>query len=102
MIYFAVIFKKRECMKLKIEGKFCSLKRVSGLTKFFGLMLSKKRNLLFELDNKKIIVHSFFVFYPIKLYFLDEKFNVKEKTVLKPFWFYIPKIRAKYLIEIPV
>ncbi|MBI2508130.1 hypothetical protein HYV89_04210 [Candidatus Woesearchaeota archaeon] len=89
-------------MKLKINGRLYSVKKVGLLGSILGLMFSRKRNLLFHLDNKKRIIHSFFVLYSIELYFLDEKFNVVEKSVLAPFWFYMPKHKAKYLVEIPL
>ena len=83
-----------------LEGKKYSVKKVGFLGKVMGLMFSKKRNLLFELNNKNITVHGFFVFFPIHLYFLDENFNVVEKKILKPFRIYFPKCKAKWLVEI--
>ncbi len=88
-------------MKIKLDGKTCIVDKVGFLGKIFGLMFSRKRNLLFDLDFRKEIVHSLFVFYSIKLFFLDKDFKIIEKRVLRPFWFYIPKIKAKYLVEIP-
>ena len=89
-------------MQLRIDEGLYPVEKVGFLGKIIGLMFSRKRNLIFELNNRKEIVHSFFVFYPIRLYFLDERFNVVEKRILKPFWFYFPKTKAKYLVEIPV
>ena len=88
-------------MEIVLEGRKYSVKKVGFLGSILGLMFSRKINLLFELDNKKIIIHSFFIFFPIRLYFLDERFDVVEKAVLSPFWLYFPKCRAKYLVEIP-
>ncbi len=88
-------------MRIKLERKVYCVEKVGFFGKIIGLMLSRKRNLLFDLKNKKRIIHSFFVFFPIQLYFLDEDFKIIEKVVLKPFWVCIPKIKAKFLVEIP-
>ena len=89
-------------IELVLDGKKYSAEKVSFLGKIIGLMFSKKRNLLFELNNKRITVHSFFVFFPIQLYFLDENFNIVEKKTLKPFRIYFSKAKAKWLVEIPL
>jgi len=88
-------------MKVEIEGKNYSVEECKYISKITGLMFSKKKNLIFDLKNRKEIIHSFFVFFPINLYFLDENFRILEKRILKPFRFYIPKKKAKYLVEIP-
>lgn len=87
-------------MRINLNGRDYLVEKASGLSKIRGLMFSKKRNLLFDLDYKKELIHSFYVFFSIKLYFLDEDFKVVEKKKLRPFWFYVPKKRAKYLVEI--
>ena len=87
-------------MKVRIENKNYIVNECKGLSKIRGLMFSKKKNLIFELRGDEM-VHNFFVFFPIKLYFLDEKLRVIEKAKLNPFWIYIPKVKAKYLVEIP-
>lgn len=89
-------------MKIKLGGNLYYVDKTGFFGKIIGLMFSKKRNLLFELNNKKIIIHSFFVFFPIQLYFLDEEFKIIDKVVLNPFWFYFPKVKARYLVEIPL
>ncbi|MBI2106191.1 DUF192 domain-containing protein [Candidatus Woesearchaeota archaeon] len=88
-------------MKVEIENNNYSVEECKHLSKFRGLMFSKKRNLIFDLNNKREVIHGFFVFFPIQLYFLDESFKVLEKEILKPFRIYIPKVKAKYLVEIP-
>ncbi|MDD4662623.1 MAG: DUF192 domain-containing protein, partial [Candidatus ainarchaeum sp.] len=48
-------------------------------------------------------IHMFFVFYRITVIFLNSKKDVVDiKKNLKPFRLYIPKRKAKYVIEIPV
>ncbi|MGB9748424.1 MAG: DUF192 domain-containing protein [Candidatus Woesearchaeota archaeon] len=72
----------------------------SVLKKFLGLMFSKKKNLLFVFDcEKRISLHMLFVFYPILVVFLDKKMFVVEKKILKPFTFYTPKYKAKFVLE---
>jgi uncharacterized membrane protein (UPF0127 family) len=89
-------------MKLRLEGREYLVYKCGFLEKIRGLMFSKKRNLLFDLNDKRELIHSLWVFFPIKLYFLDENFEIIEKGVLRPFWFYIPRVKAKWLVEIPV
>ena len=69
---------------------------------FRGLMFSKKKNLIFVLDNKRIIgLHMVFVFFPIDVLFLDKNKKIIEvKKNLKPFSFYISKKKAKFVVEI--
>ena len=44
----------------------------------------------------------FFVFYPIDILFLNKNKEIVEiKQNLKPFAFYTPKSKAKYIIEMP-
>ena len=72
---------------------------------FKGLMFSKPKNLLFTLNNETrlgSIVHMFFVFYPIDVFWLDKNKKIIDKKLnLKPFQIAIPKYKAKYIVEIP-
>ena len=70
-------------------------------SKFLGLMFSKKKNLVFVFrKEQRTGIHMFFVFFPIWVFFLDSKKNVVEKAYLKPFSFYMPRKKAKFLVEI--
>ena len=75
------------------------------LSKFVGLMFSKKRNkaLIFKFSEKKLIaLHMLFVFYPIDVLFLDKnKIVVDKKESFKSFTFYKSKKEAMYAIELP-
>ena len=75
------------------------------LSKFIGLMFSKKQNrgLIFRFNKEKIIsLHMFFVFYPIDVLFVDKnKIVVDKKENFKPFTFYKPRKKAMYVIELP-
>ena len=70
-----------------------------------GLMLSKKENkaLIFIFSKEKIVpLHMLFVFYPIDVLFLNkEKKIVEIKEHFRPFSFYSPKNKARYIIEMP-
>jgi len=72
-------------------------------SKSLGLMFSKKKTLIFVNKKEEFMpLHMCFVFYPIDVLFLDKDKNVVEiKRNFKPFSFYSPKKRAKYIIELP-
>ena len=69
-----------------------------------GLMFSReKKSLIFVFKKEKIVpLHMFFVFYSIDVLFLNKNNIVVEiKENFKPFSFYNPKNKAKYIIEMP-
>ena len=84
-----------------------NLKVVSSVFgKAIGLMFHKRIKdfgLVFEFGSeKKVSLHNFFVFFPIDLVFLDSKWEVVElKERFMPFTLYIPKEKARYIIELP-
>ena len=65
-------------------------------------MFSSKKNLIFEFPKEEIIpLHMWFVFFSIDVLFLDSKKKVLEiKADFKPFTFYTPKNKAKYVLEL--
>ena len=67
-----------------------------------GLMFSRKNNIMLVFDKEQYIsLHTWFVFFPIDLIFMDKNRDVIEiKENLKPFRFYRSKKKAKYVIEI--
>jgi len=73
------------------------------LSKSIGLMFSKKKSLVFVNEKEKLVpLHMCFVFYPIDVLFLDKEKKVIEiKKNFKPFTFFNPKHKAKYVIELP-
>ena len=72
----------------------------SVFTKAIGLMFSKPKNLLFVFEKEDIIpLHTFFVFYPIDVVYLDKNKKVVEKAHMKPFTYYKPKNKSKYVVE---
>ena len=72
--------------------------------KFRGLMFSKPKNLIFVLNRETrfgAIVHMFFVFYSIDIYWLDKNKKVIDKRInFKPFRIAVPKSKAKYVVEL--
>lgn len=75
--------------------------------RFRGLMFRGKFSagdaLLFELSRpKRYGIHMFFVRFPIDLLYLDSEFTVVElRPRLKPWRTYRPKVKARYLVELP-
>lgn len=62
--------------------------------------------LIFKREYESIVgssIHMLFVFYPINVIFLDSNKKVVDiKKRLRPFTFYSPKKKAKYIIELPI
>ena len=85
-------------MKVK-NCKICKNIFSQGL----GLMFSRPKNIVFAFDKEKRSgIHSFFVFFSIDLIFLDKNKKIIEiKKNLKPFSYYKPSKKAKYILEIP-
>ena len=70
------------------------------LKRLFGLMFKKDIDygLLFILKYGSSI-HTCFMNFTIDVYFLDEDKTVFEKVTLKPWKFYKPSKKAKYILE---
>lgn len=68
-------------------------------------MFSKRLDNALIIINRKEIntpIHMFFVFYPIDVIWLNSKKEVVYiKRNLKPFSFINPKVKAKYILEVP-
>jgi len=94
-----IIFHKKV---LKIYGENCNF-----FKKFSGLMFSRRENaeiLFFEFKNKqKIMIHSFFVFYPFIAIWTDKQGKVIDLKKVYPFNPCVsPKESCFNLIEIPI
>ena len=75
----------------------------SWLSKAIGLMFSGRKRVVMIFDRERIVsLHTFFVFFPIKVEFLDAKKKMVEKTVMKPFSFYSSKKKARFVVETPL
>lgn len=80
------------------------VRRLSYFNYWIGLMFKTKNseNLLFDLPGKWGI-HSLFVFFPFLALWLDEKNNVMEWKIVKPFSFFVkPRKKFSKLVEIPI
>lgn len=89
------------------EKIFVKCKKVSFFGRFIGLMFSKRENadiLLFDFKkNVNYLFHSFFVFYPFLILWLDENNKILEKRIIFPFNPYIKsKVSFYKVIEIPI
>ena len=78
----------------------------NDLAKASGLMFTRKKRafglVFFFKRPSSMELHTWFVFYPIDVLFLDEKCKVMEmKENFKPFTFYKVKNKAQYFIEVP-
>jgi uncharacterized membrane protein (UPF0127 family) len=92
-------YKKR---KIKIIAEDCNF-----LKKFTGLMFSRRqssRALLFNFKKKqKIIIHSFYVFYPFIAIWLDDKNSIVDLKIVNPFSPLISNKKIAFkLVEIPI
>jgi len=104
------IMKKKKNLRVGLRHKntkiFFNAEKAEGLKQIFGLMFIKKEKaapLLFEFKDKKIIsLHSFFVFFPFLAIWLDDKDEILETRLVKPFSFCIsPKKPFTKVLEIP-
>ncbi|MEK6937130.1 MAG: DUF192 domain-containing protein [Nanoarchaeota archaeon] len=79
---------------------FCT----SFFSKFKGLMFSKKKNLVLILKKESkfnAVIHMFFVFFPIDVFWLDKDKNIVDfRKRVMPFTIAVPKKKAKYIVEI--
>jgi len=76
----------------------------SPISKAIGLMFAMNpKNLIFIFKKEKIVpLHMFFVLFPIDVLFIDKNKRVVDlKENFRPFTSYIPKAKAKYVIELP-
>jgi uncharacterized membrane protein (UPF0127 family) len=75
----------------------------TALSHMRGLMFSRKRKCVLAFDKERIVpLHTWFVFFPIKVEFLDSSKRLVERAVMQPFSTYTPKMKARYVVETPV
>ena len=74
----------------------------SLFSKFFGLMFSSKKNLIFVFGKeKRVSLHMFFVFFPIWVVYLNKDKEVIFTKKLYPFISITnPKVKPKYILEL--
>lgn len=92
--------KKFEIIK---KTKLCK----SIFYKGFGLMFRIRKpdfGMVFLFGSeRRADLHMLFVFFPIDVLFLDKNKKVVDiKKNFKPFTYYAPKVKAEFVIELPV
>ena len=104
-----MIKKKTLRVGLRYKGKkiFLNVRKCGYFGEAFGLMFQKKENvdvLLFDFSGRKrLALHSLFVFFSFLAVWLDDKNNVLEFKLVKPFSLNIcPKLHFTKLLEIPI
>lgn len=93
---------KHKNKKINLDVKSCNF-----IQRFVGLMFSrreKSKALLFDFKKPtKEPIHSLFIFYDFLVIWLNNKNNVINLKIIKPFTFFIkPKKPFLKLIEIPI
>lgn len=98
-------------LELKVGSKeieIPSVKKVSEFGKVRGLMFRRRkkvRALLFDFKKKtNLKIHSCFVFFPFLAIWLDDKGNILDKKIVKPWKISISPSVKPYnkLLEIPL
>lgn len=80
--------------------KYTLYKTIIGQS--LGLMFSRKKTAVFEFSSeKRVSLHTFFVFFPITVLFLNAQKRIVEQKIMNPFTFYFPTHKSKYIVELP-
>jgi len=101
---------KRIKVIIKDKSKRVSIKNVKKLSEFqkgIGLMFHEREKcpaMLFEFTHpNRMLIHSLFVFFKFGAVWLDDKNNIIDKKIVKPFRLSVSCKKSFYkLIEIPV
>ena len=92
-------------LKLKSGGKLLivpNVKEVKGLRNFKGLMFTRREKAGSLLFNIKSSLHSYFVFFPFVVLWLDNSNKILDKKIVRPFTFYInSNENYSKILEIP-
>ena len=99
---------KKIGLNYKSKKIIVNVEECGALERIKGLMFISKKNakalLLFNSKRQtRLRIHSFFVFFPFLALWLDDKDNVLEKRIVRPFTFSVrPKNSFNKLVEIPL
>ena len=77
----------------------------TGIEQVIGLMFRRTPTIaIFPLKRPgTVVIHTWFMFYPIDIYLLDVDCNIIEtKRNVKSFSFYKSRSKPKYILEVPV
>lgn len=93
---------KDEVLAEKVELADSLFEKLCGL--MFRWDFSDGEALLFRFSEpRKFRTHTFFVFFPIDIIFMDEEFEVLEvEEELSPWSNYSPEVLAENMVELPV
>ena len=97
-------------MKINFKNKvieISDIKECKGFNKIIGLMFSRREKakvLVFNFHKKtKMLIHSFFVFFPFLAVWLDDKNKVMEIKKVRPFTLKTSSTNPYFkLLEIPI
>lgn len=91
---------------MKINLQEMKFRKVSGKEKYIGLMFKTRKTipLLFEFkEDVNLSIHSYFVFFPFRIIWLDKDDNVIEEKIVKPFTLSVrPSKSFRKILEIPI
>lgn len=94
------------CFNYKRREICVDVNRCEGARKGIGLMFKSRNTKALLFGSKKPFqkaIHSYFVFFPFVAVWLDEKNNVVEIKIVRPFTFMCkPKKTFTKLVEIPL
>lgn len=75
---------------------------ITFLAQIKGLMFAQPHPLLMVFKTqKRISLHTLFVFFALDVFYLDKLGKIIEKTKLLPFSYYSPKCSAVSILEVP-
>ncbi len=99
--------KKRVGLKHKGKIIYLNARKCGYFDEAIGLMFKKKENanaLLFDFSGRKrLALHSLFVFFPFLAIWLDDKNEILDMKIIKPFFFNVlPKKTFSKVVEIPI
>lgn len=92
-------------MKINLGGEELEIKvkYLGVFGQFWGLMFCRRERASALLFNQWGAIHSFFVFFRFLVLWLDEKNNVVEYEVVRPFRLYVnSKEKYSKFVEIPI
>lgn len=72
----------------------------SKIRGFMFCLNKEKSKLLIFNKEKKVQIHTFFCFFPLKIIYFDKNFKIIKQETAKPFRI-LNLCRAKYVLEIP-
>ena len=86
--------------------RIINVKKTNFFTQFIGLMFSRRKTyvrLFSYKSDRRVSVHSWFVFYKFLIVWLDSKNRVVSWKIVKPFTSCVlPKKKCRAFLEIPL